>query len=107
MVLLSIVPAAVQKPQCCVATRSLPVVAAGTCQLQRHWFSQVILDLGRRPEARFLGKDGGQYLRDNEVCALSSNVPASIHATNVGHLSPDLARGSGVGSGLTHSLAQA
>ncbi len=29
--------------------------------------AQVILDLGRRPEARFLGKAGGQYLRDNEV----------------------------------------
>ncbi|KAK9868069.1 hypothetical protein WJX84_002053 [Apatococcus fuscideae] len=28
---------------------------------------EVILDLGRRPEARFLGKDGGQYLRDNEI----------------------------------------
>ncbi|KAK9835856.1 hypothetical protein WJX74_009516 [Apatococcus lobatus] len=28
---------------------------------------EVILDLGRRPEARFLGKVGGQYLRENEI----------------------------------------
>ncbi|VAI29115.1 unnamed protein product [Triticum turgidum subsp. durum] len=31
---------------------------------------QVILDLGRRPEARFLGNSGGQYLRDNEISQL-------------------------------------
>ena len=29
---------------------------------------QVVLDLGRRPEARFLGVMGGEYLRDEEVC---------------------------------------
>jgi hypothetical protein len=29
--------------------------------------SQVVLDLGRRPEARFLGVGGGEYLRDAEV----------------------------------------
>lgn len=28
---------------------------------------QVVLDLGRRPEARFLGVGGGEYLRDAEV----------------------------------------
>lgn len=28
---------------------------------------EVILDLGRRPEARFLGESGGQYLRNTEV----------------------------------------
>ncbi|KAJ3671567.1 hypothetical protein LUZ60_007646 [Juncus effusus] len=28
---------------------------------------EVILDLGRRPEARFLGESGGQYLRKSEV----------------------------------------
>ena len=27
----------------------------------------VVLDLGRRPEARFLGTQGGEYLRDAEV----------------------------------------
>ncbi|CAA7400415.1 unnamed protein product [Spirodela intermedia] len=28
---------------------------------------EVILDLGRRPEARFLGESGGQYLREAEI----------------------------------------
>lgn len=28
---------------------------------------EVVLDLGRRPEARFLGDGGGEYLRDEEV----------------------------------------
>ncbi|TVU51373.1 hypothetical protein EJB05_02798 [Eragrostis curvula] len=28
---------------------------------------EVILDLGRRPEARFLGDSGGQYLRESEI----------------------------------------
>ena len=28
---------------------------------------EVILDLGRRPEARFLGQAAGEYLRDAEV----------------------------------------
>lgn len=28
---------------------------------------QVVLDLGRRPEARFLGGRGGEYLREAEV----------------------------------------
>lgn len=31
---------------------------------------QVVLDLGRRPEARFLGGRGGEYLREAEVCTL-------------------------------------
>ena len=30
---------------------------------------QVILDLGRRPEARFLGQKGGEVLRNTEVCS--------------------------------------
>ena len=29
---------------------------------------QVVLDLGRKPEARFAGSLGGEYLRDEEVC---------------------------------------
>ncbi|XP_078441632.1 P-loop containing nucleoside triphosphate hydrolases superfamily protein isoform X2 [Wolffia australiana] len=28
---------------------------------------EVVLDLGRRPEARFLGESGGQYLREREI----------------------------------------
>jgi hypothetical protein len=28
---------------------------------------QVVLDLGRRPEARFLGNGGGEFLRHEEV----------------------------------------
>lgn len=28
---------------------------------------EVVLDLGRRPEARFLGERGGEYLREAEV----------------------------------------
>ncbi|GJM87749.1 hypothetical protein PR202_ga03738 [Eleusine coracana subsp. coracana] len=28
---------------------------------------EIILDLGRRPEARFLGDSGGEYLRDSEI----------------------------------------
>lgn len=28
---------------------------------------EVVLDLGRRPEARFLGEKGGEYLREAEV----------------------------------------
>lgn len=28
---------------------------------------EVVLDLGRRPEARFLGERGGEYLREQEV----------------------------------------
>jgi stage III sporulation protein SpoIIIAA len=28
---------------------------------------EVVLDLGRRPEARFLGKPGGQFLREAEI----------------------------------------
>ncbi|MEW5312708.1 MAG: hypothetical protein WDW38_004322 [Sanguina aurantia] len=30
---------------------------------------EVIFDLGRRPEARFMGSPGGEYLRDTEVTA--------------------------------------
>ncbi|KAJ8476430.1 hypothetical protein OPV22_020157 [Ensete ventricosum] len=34
---------------------------------RRDQLLEVILDLGRRPEARFLGESGGQYLRDKEI----------------------------------------
>jgi hypothetical protein len=34
---------------------------------QRASLLEVVLDLGRRPEARFLGQAGGQFLRDAEV----------------------------------------
>ena len=33
---------------------------------------QVIIDLGRRPEARFLGVSGGEYLRQGEVSSFQS-----------------------------------
>lgn len=32
-----------------------------------HYLLQVVLDLGRRPEARFAGATGGEYLREEEV----------------------------------------
>ena len=34
---------------------------------QRASLLEVVLDLGRRPEARFLGQSGGQFLREAEV----------------------------------------
>lgn len=34
---------------------------------QRASLLEVVLDLGRRPEARFLGQAGGQFLREAEV----------------------------------------
>lgn len=34
---------------------------------QRASLLEVVLDLGRRPEARFLGVAGGEYLRDEEI----------------------------------------
>ncbi|XP_044984944.1 uncharacterized protein ycf45 isoform X2 [Hordeum vulgare subsp. vulgare] len=37
---------------------------------RRDQLLEVILDLGRQPEARFLGNSGGQYLRDNEISQL-------------------------------------
>lgn len=36
---------------------------------QRASLLEVVLDLGRRPEARFLGQPGGQFLREGEVGA--------------------------------------
>ena len=36
-------------------------------QHRRFVHMKVVLDLGRRPEARFLGVMGGEYLRDEEV----------------------------------------
>ena len=40
---------------------------------------QVVLDLGRRPEARFLGGHGGEYLRDREVCFLPGFYGPASH----------------------------
>ena len=40
---------------------------------------EVVLDLGRRPEARFLGQAGGEYLRDGEVRA----APPSLRCTRL------------------------
>ena len=37
------------------------------CHPQRASLLEVVLDLGRRPEARFLGAPGGQFLREAEV----------------------------------------
>lgn len=37
-------------------------------------FTQVVLDLGRRPEARFLGESGGQYLRNIEVKSIYARL---------------------------------
>ncbi|XP_074565270.1 uncharacterized protein ycf45 isoform X3 [Curcuma longa] len=34
---------------------------------RRDQLLEVILDLGRRPEARYLGESGGKYLRDKEI----------------------------------------
>nr|CAD1842190.1 unnamed protein product [Ananas comosus var. bracteatus] len=34
---------------------------------RRSQLLEVVLDLGRRPEARFLGESGGQYLRNTEI----------------------------------------
>eukprot|EP00798_Chlamydomonas_sp_ICE-L_P015819 gene15819-21938_t len=39
---------------------------------------EVVLDLGRRPEARFLGIPGGEYLRDEEITAEDLKVAAEI-----------------------------
>ena len=53
-------------------------------------FEQVVLDLGRRPEARFAGATGGEYLREEEASFLTDDhcnqhCPASVHAQNVCH----------------------
>ena len=37
------------------------------CHPQRSELLEVVLDLGRRPEARFLGGKGGEYLRDDVI----------------------------------------
>lgn len=37
------------------------------CHPQRSELLEVVLDLGRRPEARFLGGKGGEYLRDGII----------------------------------------
>jgi stage III sporulation protein SpoIIIAA len=37
------------------------------CHPQRSELLEVVLDLGRRPEARFLGSKGGEYLRDDVI----------------------------------------
>ena len=47
------------------------MVLALSCQVLRITAAcsakQVVLDLGRKPEARFAGAVGGEYLRDEEV----------------------------------------
>ena len=42
---------------------------------------QVVLDLGRRPEARFLGGRGGEFLREEEVTQAPDAVVGASHAT--------------------------
>ncbi|MED6144175.1 hypothetical protein PIB30_013061 [Stylosanthes scabra] len=46
---------------------------------QRAQLLEVILDLGRLPEARYLGKEGGQYIRDSELgnCERAGICPTS------------------------------
>ena len=44
-----------------------PNCASSWCMASVQCMLQVIIDLGRRPEARFLGVSGGEYLRDGEV----------------------------------------
>lgn len=39
---------------------------------------QVIIDLGRRPEARFLGVSGGEYLRQEQARPTSAAAPARL-----------------------------
>ena len=54
---------------------------------------QVVLDLGRKPEARFAGAVGGEYLRDEEVSQCDNTYSSSVycfigrHSTNVQHSS--------------------
>jgi hypothetical protein len=50
-----------------VLDSTFPVSAHGITWFSLHISPQVVLDLGRRPEARFLGKPGGEYLREAEV----------------------------------------
>lgn len=38
-----------------------------SCHYNRAYLLEVVLDLGRRPEARFLGGRGGEFLREEEV----------------------------------------
>lgn len=50
----------------------LEILPRDLCQILEHeprraQLLEVILDLGRLPEARFLGESGGQYLRNREV----------------------------------------
>lgn len=46
--------------------------------VRRNVVSQVVLDLGRRPEARFLGVGGGEYLRDAEVPSKIFHMPRML-----------------------------
>jgi hypothetical protein len=46
---------------------------------QRASLLEVVLDLGRRPEARFLGQSGGQFLREAEVGAWVAGWLAGAH----------------------------
>lgn len=47
-----------------VAFANGSTISAG---VKRLYGCQVVLDLGRRPEARFQGMLGGEFLRDEEV----------------------------------------
>ena len=54
---------------------------------------QVIIDLGRRPEARFLGVSGGEYLREGQVSwplaeSASESGPWQSPSTNNAPLVP-------------------
>lgn len=52
---------------------NLRTIAAGSVK-------QVVLDLGRKPEARFAGAVGGEYLRDEEVTqrlSVRQDLPSS------------------------------
>lgn len=42
------------------------------CRQKAFPVQQVVLDLGRKPEARFAGAVGGEYLRDEEVSRICS-----------------------------------
>ncbi len=55
--------------------------------------AQIVLDLGRRPEVRFLGHDGGEALEQAQACMYSDNCCCSYQqshslASCAAHLSP-------------------
>ena len=58
---LSVEPCAQVSPRSTTLHTCLQQACKVSCALQ------VVLDLGRRPEARFLGGRGGEFLREEEV----------------------------------------